>query len=91
MPKEAFSYDQPHPRVPRKGFPSQRGSPVPDDAQQLWPGGLDSGNKSAHDKRASRGGPARETPNRLIDVDDPAEKVHIACPLETTEDAASSW
>jgi hypothetical protein len=27
----------------------------------------------------------------LIDVDDPAEKVHIACPLETTEDAASSW
>jgi hypothetical protein len=25
----------------------------------------------------------------LIDVDDPTEKVHIACPLETMEDAAS--
>jgi len=25
----------------------------------------------------------------LIDVNDPAEKVHIACPLETMEDAAS--
>jgi len=25
----------------------------------------------------------------LIDVDDPTEKVHVACPLETMEDAAS--